>query len=94
MEAQLGHLVESAENVSRALEALKISGIIPNSHRNYPFVVFLFLVKYTILVKSLSIYIDINQGEDIRSAMRVADERMYADKKAYYAKYPERKYRG
>ena len=36
----------------------------------------------------------INQGEDIRSAMRVADERMYADKKAYYAKYPERKYRG
>jgi hypothetical protein len=42
----------------------------------------------------LSIYIDINQGEDIRSAMRVADERMYADKKAYYAKNPERKYRG
>ena len=36
----------------------------------------------------------INQNEDIRSAMRVADERMYADKKAYYEKHPERKYRG
>ncbi|MBQ7989777.1 MAG: sensor domain-containing diguanylate cyclase [Oscillospiraceae bacterium] len=30
------------------------------------------------------------KGEDIRLAMRIADERMYADKKAYYEKFPER----
>ena len=35
----------------------------------------------------------VREGEDIRNAMRIADERMYADKKAYYEKYPERKYR-
>ena len=35
----------------------------------------------------------VHEGEDIRTAMRIADERMYADKKEYYEKYPERKYR-
>lgn len=32
-------------------------------------------------------------GEDIRTAMRLADERMYANKKEYYAQHPEKKYR-
>ena len=35
----------------------------------------------------------VREGEDIRTAMRIADEKMYTDKKAYYEKYPERKYR-
>ena len=35
----------------------------------------------------------VRDGEDIRKAMHVADERMYLCKKAYYEKYPERKYR-
>lgn len=30
---------------------------------------------------------------NIRTAMCVADERMYADKKAYYDLHPEKKYR-
>jgi diguanylate cyclase (GGDEF)-like protein len=30
---------------------------------------------------------------DILNAMRIADERMYDDKKEYYRRYPERKYR-
>ena len=30
--------------------------------------------------------------KDIRNTMSLADERMYMDKKAYYEKYPERKY--
>ena len=34
-----------------------------------------------------------NKGEDIRTAMRLADEKMYIDKKEYYAKHPELKYR-
>ena len=33
------------------------------------------------------------EGEDIRTAMRIADEKMYADKKAYYDNNPEKKYR-
>ncbi len=33
------------------------------------------------------------KGEDIRTAMRIADERMYINKKEYYERYPERKYR-
>lgn len=32
-----------------------------------------------------------NDGGDIRNAMRISDERMYADKDLYYKKYPERK---
>lgn len=35
----------------------------------------------------------VDECDDIRTAMRVADERMYKDKEAYYKKYPERKYR-
>ena len=35
----------------------------------------------------------VKEGEDIRTAMRLADERMYLDKEAYYAAHPERKYR-
>ncbi len=35
----------------------------------------------------------VKPGEDIRSAMRQADERMYRNKNLYYAKFPERKYR-
>ncbi len=31
--------------------------------------------------------------EDIRAAMRAADGEMYADKKAYYERHPERKSR-
>ena len=38
-------------------------------------------------------YYFVSNGEDIRTAMRIADERMYIDKKEYYARYPERKYR-
>ena len=33
------------------------------------------------------------KNSDILTAMRIADERMYIDKKAYYEEYPERKYR-
>ncbi len=36
---------------------------------------------------------EVNGNEDIRDAMRIADEKMYLDKKAYYEEYPERKYR-
>lgn len=32
-------------------------------------------------------------GKDVRKAMHIADERMYADKKAYYEQHPEEKYR-
>jgi diguanylate cyclase (GGDEF)-like protein len=35
----------------------------------------------------------VSHGEDIRTAMRLADERMYEDKKEYYDRYPEKKYR-
>lgn len=35
----------------------------------------------------------VSGDEDVRDAMRTADEKMYLDKKAYYEKYPERKYR-
>ena len=35
----------------------------------------------------------VREGEDIRNAMRIADERMYNDKKEYYDKHPERRYR-
>jgi diguanylate cyclase (GGDEF)-like protein len=35
----------------------------------------------------------VHEGEDIRTAMRIADEKMYADKKAYYDNNPEKKYR-
>ncbi|WP_295093586.1 sensor domain-containing diguanylate cyclase [Ruminococcus sp.] len=35
----------------------------------------------------------VNEGEDIRNAMHLADERMYADKNEYYENHPERKYR-
>ncbi|MBO4927865.1 MAG: sensor domain-containing diguanylate cyclase [Clostridiales bacterium] len=35
----------------------------------------------------------VSGDEDIRTAMRVADERMYGSKKAYYEAHPERKYR-
>ena len=35
----------------------------------------------------------VNEGDDIRSAMHIADERMYADKNEYYENHPERKYR-
>ena len=35
----------------------------------------------------------IRGAEDIRAAMRAADEEMYADKKAYYERHPERKSR-
>jgi diguanylate cyclase (GGDEF)-like protein len=35
----------------------------------------------------------VNKGDDIRSAMHIADERMYADKNAYYEQHPDRKYR-
>lgn len=38
-------------------------------------------------------YSFVNNGEDIRMAMRVADEQMYIDKNEYYAKHPELKYR-
>ncbi len=32
-------------------------------------------------------------GDDIRTAMSKADERMYINKKEYYNAHPERKYR-
>ncbi|MBQ5311620.1 MAG: diguanylate cyclase [Oscillospiraceae bacterium] len=35
----------------------------------------------------------VDNGGDIRYAMRVADERMYADKERYYAKFPDRRRR-
>lgn len=38
-------------------------------------------------------YYSVSNGEDIRTAMRIADERMYADKNDYYAQHPELKYR-
>ena len=41
---------------------------------------------------SVGTYI-VREGEDIRDAMRIADERMYSDKKAYYENHPEKKYR-
>ena len=44
--------------------------------------------------ESLSFSIGVSYGEtDIRRAMRMADERMYADKKTYYDMHPELKYR-
>ena len=43
---------------------------------------------------SLSVgYYIVYEGEDIRTAMRIADEKMYADKKAYYEKHPDKKLR-
>lgn len=39
---------------------------------------------------AVGLYFD-GEGADIRLAMRTADERMYSDKKRYYAKFPERK---
>ncbi len=41
---------------------------------------------------ALGLYV-VHQGDDIRTAMRVADERMYINKKEYYDTYPERLYR-
>lgn len=38
-------------------------------------------------------YCFVSDGDDIRTAMRVADEMMYADKKEYYDEHPELKYR-
>ena len=38
-------------------------------------------------------YYFVKNGEDIRSAMRLADERMYMDKNEYYTQHPEKKYR-
>ena len=35
----------------------------------------------------------LSDGDDIRTAMHLADERMYADKSEYYARHPESKYR-
>lgn len=35
----------------------------------------------------------VRDGEDIRQAMRLADEGMYADKKEYYSTHPDRRYR-
>ena len=35
----------------------------------------------------------LSDGGDIRTAMHLADERMYTDKSEYYLKHPERKYR-
>ena len=34
-----------------------------------------------------------DSGEDIRDAMRIADEEMYKDKDKYYSDHPDRKYR-
>ena len=39
---------------------------------------------------ALGFYYDEGEG-DIRKAMHIADERMYADKEAYYARFPERR---
>ena len=33
------------------------------------------------------------EGEDIRTVMRFADEKMYDDKKKFYQEHPETKYR-
>ena len=41
---------------------------------------------------SVGTYI-VREGEDIRTAMHVADEEMYKSKNEYYKKHPERKYR-
>lgn len=41
---------------------------------------------------SIGTYV-VREGEDIRNAMRIADERMYADKKAYYENNPDKQYR-
>ncbi len=41
---------------------------------------------------SVGTYI-VQEGEDIRTAMHIADERMYETKKEYYEAHPERKYR-
>ena len=41
---------------------------------------------------SIGTYV-VRDGEDIRTAMRVADERMYAAKNPYYEAHPELKYR-
>ena len=38
-------------------------------------------------------YCYVSEGDDIRTAMRIADEMMYADKKDYYDQHPELKYR-
>lgn len=38
-------------------------------------------------------YCFVGEGDDIRTAMKIADEMMYADKKEYYDKHPELKYR-
>lgn len=38
-------------------------------------------------------YCFVSENEDIRSALRIADEKMYIDKKSYYEQHPERKYR-
>jgi diguanylate cyclase (GGDEF)-like protein len=38
-------------------------------------------------------YYIVKNGEDIRDAMKTADERVYADKELYYSEHPERKYR-
>lgn len=47
-----------------------------------------------ILKKAANILSGVFFDADVyRSAMRVADERMYADKKAYYDLHPEKKYR-
>ena len=35
----------------------------------------------------------VSEGDDIRKAMRLADERMYIDKNEYYKAHPEKKYR-
>lgn len=38
-------------------------------------------------------YCHVEDGKDIRKAMRTADERMYLDKNEYYSQHPELKYR-
>lgn len=38
-------------------------------------------------------YCFVGCGEDIRKALRIADERMYSDKLRYYEEHPEKKYR-
>ena len=35
----------------------------------------------------------VNPGDDIRMAMRLADEKMYKNKNDYYVKNPDKKYR-
>ncbi|MCR4727417.1 MAG: GGDEF domain-containing protein [Lachnospiraceae bacterium] len=46
--------------------------------------------EYDRLVFAAGGCVEIN-STDVRTALRLADERMYADKKKYYEKYPERK---